>query len=125
MDLSSCCRAPDDKRPVGAIDVWGKLNIIADTKAKAQLSRLIEVDSPIPTHAAKNHSFGPLHIDYDGLDIFVVNHLSRSLKQIIAERRAIHFWDCQGKQTFHPSTDLRILHHASLNVPLWRRLWIE
>ena len=92
----------DDHCSLEDIDVWGRLNITADRRAKEYLWHTVSEGTYLETHSAPAGVLGPVHCDYNDADMFLVSHLSSSLKSLVARRRATEFWEC-SQETSTPS----------------------
>ena len=78
---------------VDRIDIWGKLNMVADAKAKVALWDHIVQGHPISYTTHLSTTLPILTIADGGSKTTIVSNLKKRLKEHIAYQRIMKYWD--------------------------------
>merc|ERR1712115_255716 len=110
----------DDILDIDDIDEWGRMNIAADKIAKDHLQHVLHT-TPIISYPQIPNALPPILYNYHNANTHVYSLASRTIKDLIAKDRCLHYWHTKKKRAvFHPSTDLQVFTHAASTTPIWQ-----
>ena len=114
----------DKDMNIDDIDIWGQLNMVADSYAKIALWRHIEINGGTQHMNQLQYALQPITINYKGNKTTIVSNLRKRLTNHIAQQRILHYWSEQGKQVAHEEFDKTAFMHAAKNIPIQLQIWI-
>ena len=114
----------DKNMNIADIDIWGQLNMVADSYAKIALWRNIESNGREQQMEQLHHAIQPITIEYKEYKTTIVSNLRKRLSHHISQQRILHYWKEQGKQVDNDNFDKLAFTHAARNIPIYLQTWI-
>ena len=119
-------RGDQDKNiPFFMLDIWSRLNVLADADAKILLWEYIISHQPPPLLPMVHKCLHPVSIEFQGSFMTIHSRLKRNLCNHIAKMQGLRYWNTKHKKIQHYDTDLEAFTHAARNVPLWQHRWLS
>lgn len=110
---------------IDKIDIWGRLNMIADVDAKVALWEHIVNQHPQPELRPLPNTLPAITINYNNEPTTICSKLIHNLKTHIATQTGMKYWKIKHPQIEDEDFDMSTFMHASKNVPTWQRRWLS
>ena len=114
----------DDTVDIQSIDIWGRLNMVADAKAKVALWEHITEGNQPTQYTSISNALPALYTKFGQDNTMIVSNLKKRLRHHISTHTILQYWEENNKQVYHENSDMAAFHHAAKNIPLHLQRWI-
>lgn len=106
------------------LDLWSRLNVIADANAKVALWEKVVTDQSTPILSPPSNTIPPVTLEVGSKHFTICSKLFKNLKQCISRQNALDYWKTKHVPIDNENSDIDAFKHASRNTPNGQQRWL-